>query len=138
LVAELELRNDTFLNCNSFSQFLLPRLFRECGGFVRDMVAACRRNRDCLEADLLPHLPTGMRLILPRGGIHCLLSFSAYSGFDDEALALALLEHHGLYLHPGYLYGVEESPCLVLSILKHPELFALAVAKLAQALNELL
>ena len=39
---------------------------------------------------------------------------------DDERFALTLLRDTGVYLHPGYLYGVPDDQCIVLSFLKEP------------------
>lgn len=47
---------------------------------------------------------------------------------DDEALALAILEHTHVFLHPGYLYGWEQDAILVMSYLGD-------AAKTAEALD---
>ncbi len=44
----LEVANDTFLNCSSLSQSILPGLFGEGGDFTRAMVDEVARNRDLL------------------------------------------------------------------------------------------
>ncbi len=137
IVRELELRNDTFLNCNSFSQFLLPKLFQECQPFIKGMVVALTANRQGLATILLPQLPAGVRLVLPEGGIHCLIAFSAYQIADDEQLAISLLDY-GLYLHPGYLYGMDDEPCLVMSLLKNTSDFLDGITRLAEALDVLI
>jgi aspartate/methionine/tyrosine aminotransferase len=136
VVRELETRNDTFLNCNSLSQFLLPDLFAHGGHFIEDMVARLAANRRLLAEQFIPALPESCRMVPPAGGIHCLLSFSRYHVPDDEALAIALVDR-GLYLHPGYLYGLDDHPALAMSLLKEPVAFAAGLARLAEALPSL-
>jgi aspartate/methionine/tyrosine aminotransferase len=137
VLRELELRNDTFLNCNSLSQFLLPDLFAQGDPFTASMVERLAANRRQLAERFLPALPDGCRMVLPTGGIHFLLSFSRYRVADDEALAVALV-NRGLYLHPGYLYGVDDHPALAMSLLKDPAAFAEGLARLAEALSSLI
>lgn len=117
LVQRLALRSDTYLNANDFSQFLLPYLRREAGDFVAGLGTRLDRAREDLLASPLPDLPD-WRLIPPAGGIHFVLSHRSRSRCpDDEALAIRLVSRNGLYVHPGYLYGLDEGCHLVLSLL---------------------
>jgi aspartate/methionine/tyrosine aminotransferase len=101
-----------YLSCNSFSQFLLPRLFEQGRSFVSSMVQRLDENRRLLVGALAP--ATGIRLVEPRGGIHCMLEIP---GRDDEQTAVSLVEREQVYTHPGYLYGMEQGSFLVLSFL---------------------
>ncbi|MEI8095263.1 MAG: pyridoxal phosphate-dependent aminotransferase [Spirochaetales bacterium] len=130
--ASLEFANDLLLSANSYSQALLPRLFRELEPWqqaVRDQLA---KNRDSLEAWLASHpevvaLPT-------EGGIHGLLSWPGLPrGWDDERWSVHLLNEHRLALHPGYFYDVQDDHTLVYSLLKKPALFRDGLERLSLA-----
>lgn len=133
-LAELELRNDTFLNCNTAVQRMLPDFFARGAPFVRAMVDALAANRR-LWIDFVRHrLPQGFWASVPDGGIHGIVSCSRYAQPDGEALACELLSRHGLYLHPASYYGYEETTALVFSLLKSPVAFSGALDILAEAL----
>jgi len=137
-MAALELRSDTYLNANSISQALLPHLLADPAlpPFVQGIVADCSTNRDSLETLLInADLPAIKRLNLPAGGIHCVLELSRAYCNNAETLAIRLLREHGLYLHPGELYGLYDQPCLIISLLKKPAQFEAAIATLAMALT---
>lgn len=135
IVTTLELRNDTFLSCNSFSQSILPTLFRQGGNFTREMVAQINANRRLLQSKIDVGLPVGVRIIPPQAGIHCIIILSPYAFCDDESVAIQLLQETGIYLHPGYLYGITEETALVMSILKTPNIFRLAIDGLLKTLS---
>ena len=129
LLSVLEIANDMYLNASSVSQAVLPTLFAEGGGFQRDMIAEIERRRDlCLSTVAgSPHLEP----LYPDGGIHCILRVgrgsaaghgtgSSHGGWDDEELALRILEDTKVYTHPGYLYDMEDETALVVSFLKEP------------------
>lgn len=145
LVDRLELANDTFLSCSSLTQHILPDLFDRGGEMQQDMVGRLSENRRLLlEAltdghpgrDELPVRPPGrpvecvrgIRLVVPEGGIHCVLGIPRAAGVrwnDDEDFAVRLLEERRVYLHPGYFYGLEERAeeiYVVISFLKEPKL----------------
>jgi alanine-synthesizing transaminase len=111
-VEVLEVANDMYLSCNSFSQFLLPRLFEHGRPFVSSMTRRLEENRRLLVEALAP--VNGIRLVEPRGGIHCMLEIP---GRDDEETAVDLVRRQHVYTHPGYLYGMENGSFLVLSFL---------------------
>lgn len=115
---DLETANDVFLNCNSFSQFLLPRLFDGLRSFQAELQATLRSNRQFL-ADRLgrpPWVAGRAQLWLPDGGIHFPLRLAAGR---DEATAIRLLEEKSLAVHPGYFYDFPaQENWLVLSLLK--------------------
>ncbi|NBF40053.1 MAG: aminotransferase class I/II-fold pyridoxal phosphate-dependent enzyme [Spirochaetes bacterium] len=121
LLSVLEIANDMYLNASSVSQAVLPTLFGEGGEFQRGMIAEIKRRRDlCLSTVAgSPHLEP----LRPDGGIHCILRVGAgplHAGWDDEELALRILEDTKVYTHPGYLYNLEDETGLVISFLKEP------------------
>ncbi|NBB90718.1 MAG: aminotransferase class I/II-fold pyridoxal phosphate-dependent enzyme [Spirochaetes bacterium] len=130
LLSVLEIANDMYLNASSVSQAVLPTLFTEGGGFQRNMIEEIERRRDlCLSTVAgSPHLHP----LYPDGGIHCILRVgrdsaaghgaeASHGGWDDEELALRILEDTKVYTHPGYLYDIEGETALVASFLKEPD-----------------
>lgn len=132
----LETRIDTYLNANSFSQFLLPRLFKDCSEFVRTMRDSVAIHRTQLIENRAILQDAGFRLVLPNGGIHFVLGLP--KGTDDETLALRMLEEKGLYAHPGYLYGFEDDqPALVMTLLGKTDVWAASFNEFANFLSSL-
>ena len=115
-VDTLEIANDMFLNCNSFSQFLLPTLFDSGAAFQRDMVERLDRSRSVLveRVDAID----GARMTEPNGGIHCIIELDGYGRWDDEQFAIELLRRKHVFVHPGYLYGIDSALCVVVSFLR--------------------
>lgn len=105
----LTVANDHYLSSSSFSQEMLPYLFRDLGAFRRQMRETVRRRRDgflqwCRREARVEVVP-------PQGGIHALCCVPGLESIDDEAFALALLAGDPpVYVHPGYLYGAESTP----------------------------
>jgi len=131
----LEVANDMFLNCNSFTQFLLPSLFETGTDFRRSMIARIDTNRRLL-IERFAALP-GVRLTPPNGGIHATVELSVLpDGWDDERFAVELLRRAAVYLHPGYLYGIESGAFVVLSFLREHESFVAGLDACAAAVGE--
>ena len=128
----LEFANDLLLSANSYSQALLPRLFRDLGPWQHGVRAVLATNRQALEAWLGDH--PDVVAPLPQGGIHGLLSWPGLpSGWDDERWSLHLLEEFHLALHPGYFYDVQDDHTLVYSLLKEPGAFREGLSRLSSA-----
>ncbi|WP_455381600.1 pyridoxal phosphate-dependent aminotransferase [Salinispira pacifica] len=133
-VDRLEVANDMFLNCNSFSQYLLPHLFESGADFVRGMVERLDASRRALLAGLssLPQL----RVTPPNGGIHATIGIEGLpAGWDDERVAVELLRREQVYVHPGYLYGIEDSTFIVVSFLHEPDSFARGLTRLCSSIG---
>lgn len=133
---ELELANDTFLSCSGLSQALLPSMFAIGAPFQRRMRACLQRNRDMLCACVEPI--AGVSLLPPHGGIHGIMRLDPIAlkrDMDDENMAVDLLEREGVYLHPGYFYGIDDGCAFVLSILKHPTELEAGLTRLARFLS---
>jgi hypothetical protein len=131
----LELANDTFLSANSFSQFLLPKLFETMAPWQARLRALLAENRKAV-ADWMAREPR-VAGILPRGGIHGLWRFEGLPArWDDETWAVRLLEDEKLAVHPGFFYDVQEPGVwLVYSLLKEPQAFREGLAKLERRLT---
>ena len=132
----LDLANDTFLSANSYSQFLLPELFKTMGGWQRNLRQLLKQNRD-VAAEWMTRQPA-VSGVLPEGGIHGLWRFDGLPrSVDDEAWAVSLLQNEALALHPGYFYEVDEPGVwLVYSLLKEPRAFTDGLTRLERALRQ--
>jgi aspartate/methionine/tyrosine aminotransferase len=131
-LAKLEFANDLFLSANSYSQALLPRLFRDLGPWQSGVNAVLRTNLIALEGWLDQH----PEVVAPRpeGGIHGLLNWPGLPrGWDDERWSLHLLQEFRLAVHPGYFYDVQRVGTLVYSLLKAPAEFATGLNRLSSA-----
>lgn len=104
-IERLEVVNDTYLNCSSLTQYLLPALFEQGGDFTRRMVESLHRKRDLLVETLAGR--AGISVVPPTGGIHCPIRIAPRET-DDETFALELLKRRHVYVHPGYFYGLSE------------------------------
>ena len=112
----LEVIADTFLSMNAPVQWALPAWLKrgpDLQAQIRQRVAA---NLTALDAGLA-QLPAIERLALD-GGWYAVLRIPALE--PDERTVLGLLEQ-GVWVHPGYFFGMPESGWLVVSLLA-PEL----------------
>ncbi len=109
----LEVIADTFLSMNAPVQWALPE-WLACRAAIQEQIrrrvaanlalldrSACRRCRQC----------SGL---LVEGGWYAVLRIPALE--PDEQTVLALLER-GVWVHPGYFFGMPESGWLVVSLL---------------------
>ncbi len=131
-VERLAFSNDLLLSANSYSQALLPRLFREMGPWQERVRGVLAFNR----AELRRWLDGHPEVVAPPsdGGIHGLLRWPGLPrGWDDERWSIHLLTKLHLSLHPGYFYDVQEPGTLVYSLLKEPSAFREGLARLDRA-----
>ncbi|HUX19709.1 MAG TPA: pyridoxal phosphate-dependent aminotransferase, partial [Spirochaetia bacterium] len=145
----LEVANDTFLSCTSLTQHILPGLFAKGQGLMSEMNETLLENRDLLLSSLgagspassgMPTGPlvgtSGLRVAAPTGGIHAVIGVprgTKRGWSDDESFAVELLRSRGVYLHPGYFYGMEERSeeiYVVVSFLKRRALLEEGLARL--------
>ncbi len=155
LVDRLEIANDTFLSCTSLTQHILPGMFERGTGLFQTMRESLAFNRDRLTHGLGAQRPhrvespqrpvaqhsgpvpcaAGMRVVTPTGGIHAVVGIPRLGGRiwkDDEEFAVQLLRETGIYVHPGYFYGMEEQGdelYVVVSFLKKPALLEPALSR---------
>ena len=96
----LELLNDTFLGANTLTQTMLPTLFKRGMQFVDAM-----RQRLHASLDLAIRRLSGCRLQVapPNAGYY--LFPRILDCADEERLVIDLLDQ-GVYVHPGYYYGL--------------------------------
>lgn len=118
----LDISNDVFLNCNSISQFILPKMFEQGKLFQNELLQKISNNRNLFIDKLKQN--RHVSFIEPKGGIHCIVKLQNNDIFtDDEDFAIQLLRKTQVYVHPGYFYGIEDKDSIyvIMSFLKNIE-----------------
>jgi alanine-synthesizing transaminase len=121
----LEVVADTFLSMNAPVQGALPAWLAMRSGIqdqIKNRVAA---NLAALDGQL-PQIPAVSRLEV-EGGWYAVLRVPAIE--SDERTVLALLER-GVWVHPGYFFGMAGSGWLVVSLLAEEREFTTGLASL--------
>jgi aspartate/methionine/tyrosine aminotransferase len=108
----LEVIGDTFLSMNAPVQCALPSWLASRAGIQSQIQARVQANLAALDKQLL-RLPVVSRLTM-EGGWYAVLRVPALQ--PDEQTVLELLER-GVWVHPGYFFGLPTSGWLVLSLL---------------------
>ncbi len=124
-LSRLEIIADTFLSMNAPVQWALPVWLQSRESIqqeIRDRVSA---NLAELDSQLIS-LPVVQRLKV-EGGWYAVLRIPALE--PDEQTVLALLER-GVWLHPGYYFGMPASGWLVVSLLAPVQEFSNGVTTL--------
>jgi alanine-synthesizing transaminase len=130
-LARLEIIADTFLSMNAPTQCALPAWLDsrfDLQTQIRSRVAANLAELD----SQLTRAPEIDRLAL-EGGWYAILRIPALA--PDESTVLALLER-GVWVHPGYFFGLPPSGWLVLSLLPPAFEFRAGVTVLVDYLHK--
>ena len=118
---ELELANDTYLNANYFTQSALPLLMQNRFTLLNKLNKLLNTNRNTLTKVLTKG--QWISCIIPRGGIHAMLTLEMQN-VSEEEIVLEFLNEYKINLHPGYFYDLEsQKPHLVISLLQDPGKF---------------
>lgn len=127
----LEWIADNFLSVATPVQVALPEILAiapQIRDAIRERTAANLRSlRTLLEA------APAMRLLPVEGGWSAVLRVPRFE--SDEALALRLIERHGVVVHPGYFFDFAAEGHVVVSLLTPPNAFEKGVARLLEAVN---
>src|ERR1035438_1340139 len=126
----LEVVADTFLSMNAPTQWALPRWLEGREAIqkqIRTRVAATLAELDRQLAG-----QQAIRRLEVEGGWYAMLRIPAVQ--PDEKTALQLLER-GVWVHPGYFFGMEESGWLVTSLLAAEHEFSTGVTQLVAFLG---
>jgi len=115
----LEVIADTYLSMNAPVQCALPAWLRERAATAGQIRARLASNLAELDRQLAA-APAARRLAL-EGGWYALLRIPALT--SDETTVLALLER-GVWVYPGYFFGMPQSGWLIVSLLSPPAEFA--------------
>ncbi|MGO9316356.1 MAG: pyridoxal phosphate-dependent aminotransferase [Terracidiphilus sp.] len=128
----LEVIADTFLSMNAPVQHALPAWLRGRASIQMQIHARVVANLAELDRQLA-RLPEVSRLEV-EGGWYAVLRIPALR--PDEQTVLALLER-GVWVHPGYFFGLPPSGWLVVSLLAAEDEFSRGVAGLVEYFNRL-
>ena len=121
----LEVIADTFLSMNAPVQCALPAWLEGRAAIQDQIQRRVAANLAVLESQLV-RLPEVTRLEA-EGGWYAVLRIPALE--SDDRTVLALLER-GVWVHPGYFFGMAESGWLVVSLLGPESEFSTGVAEL--------
>lgn len=124
-LSRLEVIADTFLSMNAPVQWAMPRWIAGADSIQEQIRERVRTNLAELDRQLAG-LPATRRLDL-EGGWYAVLRIPAFQ--PDEQTALELLDR-GVWVHPGYFFGMEEIGWLVVSLLGQPAEFRTGVTTL--------
>jgi aspartate/methionine/tyrosine aminotransferase len=127
----LEVIADTFLSMNAPVQSALPAWLEGRWAIQRQIRERVAANLAALDRHQL-QLPEVTRLEI-EGGWYAVLRIPALA--PDEQTVLALLER-GVWVHPGYFFGMRESGWLVVSLLGPEEEFKAGAALLVEHLAQ--
>jgi aspartate/methionine/tyrosine aminotransferase len=126
----LEVIADTFLSMNAPVQWALPRWLEGREAIQGQIRARTAANLAELDRQLTV-LPVISRLDV-EGGWYAILRIPALR--PDEETVLALLEA-GVWVHPGYFFGLPEAGWLVVSLLGPEREFSTGVTALIESLG---
>jgi alanine-synthesizing transaminase len=122
----LEIIADTFLSMNAPVQHALPGWLAGRQSIQRQIGERVQQNLETLDAALAGG--DKMARLACEGGWYATLRTPSYA--SGEALAIRMIERHGVAVHPGSFFGFREQNRLVLSLLTLPEVFAEGIARL--------
>ncbi len=118
----LEVIADTFLSMNAPVQEAIPAWIAGRGHIQRQILNRVRANLAELDRQLAAvDVVTRLKV---EGGWYAVLRIPALQ--EDEKTVLELLGR-GVWIHPGYFFGMEESGWLVVSLLAAAEEFSIGV-----------
>jgi alanine-synthesizing transaminase len=126
----LEIIADTFLSLSAPAQAALPALLAQRHSLRRQLLSRIRENRAHLQSQFRTH--PACDLLHAEAGWYAILRYSTNSSAhaSDEDLAIHLLRHHHVLLHPGHFYDFPSNGCLVLSLITPPLDFRVGIQKL--------
>jgi aspartate/methionine/tyrosine aminotransferase len=125
-LARLEILGDTYLSVNTPVQVGLERILavgESVGRQIKERVAG---NRALLRLARGADAPWD--ILAADGGWYAVLSVPRV--MSDEQWALMLLEHDGVYVHPGHYFDFAADGYLVLSLLCERSAFVVGVRKI--------
>ena len=130
--ARLEIIADTYLSMNAPVQLAAP-VFLELRKRVQPILLDRLRENLAEFDDQLKHHPACARL-QADGGWYAVLRVPAVG--SDEDLAIRLLRHAQVSVHPGHFYDFSGEGYLVLSLITEPEVFREGVRRLLEYMGK--
>jgi alanine-synthesizing transaminase len=130
----LEIIADTYLSLSAPAQAALPTLMAQRHSLRPQLQSRIRENLSHLQSQLRSH-PT-CEPLHAEAGWYAILRYSAnpLTQSSDEDMAIHLLRHHHVLLHPGHFYDFPSPNHLVLSLITPPSTFREALQKLLTCL----
>jgi len=119
-LARLEIIADTYLSMNAPVQLAIPVFLEQRHSFQQQLMARVRANLAVLDRRLAAQKPCSRLEV--AGGWYAVLRVPATR--SDENLAIELLEHCGVYVHPGHFYDFPGDGYLVVSLITPEKDFA--------------
>jgi len=129
-IAALELIADNFLSVSTPVQAALPELLAIAPRIREAIRSRTSSNLATLNA-ALENYPAA-RVLPVEGGWSAVIRVPRID--SDEALALRLLEEHGVVVHPGYFFDFDTDGYLVVSLLTEDGIFEEGIARLISSL----
>jgi alanine-synthesizing transaminase len=129
-LARLEVIADTYLSLNTPIQLAAPILLDQRHSFTKQLMARVRANLSELDSQLKAN--TRCSRLEVEGGWYAVLRIPVMQ--SDEDLAIALIEKHGVYVHPGHFYDFPGDGYLVVSLITPEAEFKEGLGKLLPAL----
>lgn len=126
----LEIIADTYLSVGTPVQLAAPRLLQERGQVQRQLRKRVRGNLGELDRQLAAQ--RACRRLEVEAGWYAVLRVPALRA--DEELAIALLQEHGVVVHPGHFYDFAADGYLVISLIPQPAWFAEGIGRLLTAM----
>ncbi len=124
-LSALELIADTFLSVNTPVQVAAPDLFRRAAGVRQAIQDRVTRNLAAARK-VAPAFPA-CDVLSVEGGWSAVIRVPATR--SEEALALDLVQHEHVLVHPGFFFDFPHEAFLVVSLLPAEELFAEGLAR---------
>jgi aspartate/methionine/tyrosine aminotransferase len=128
----LEVIADTFLSMNAPVQWALPAWLAGRHQIASQIGQRVSANLAALDRRL--EVSTAVRRLEVEGGWYGVLRIPALS--PDEVTVRELLDR-GVWVHPGYFFGMQEAGWLVISLLSQEEEFSTGVTRLFKYLRDL-
>ena len=153
----LEMEHDTYLTVSGYAEAACREFLAKTAADDRRVLAEGVRTRRKITVDALSRVESlsivgeGLSIVgegeTRRGGVHLVIRFDAelcarsFGTVDDAVIAEVLVRTWGVYLHPGYLYGIDTrttgtiDPFMVITCLNRPQTIVEGVDRLRHALR---
>jgi aspartate/methionine/tyrosine aminotransferase len=130
-ITRLEVISDTYLSANTPSQRALPAWLEFQPQTEEEILDRVLSNREILKLSLQNQ--SAVKLLHGEGGWYAILEIA--SSHSDEELALELLEHEKVYVHPGYFFDLEHGTHLIVSLLPPADIFQESLRRILKVLS---
>lgn len=126
--ARLEVIADTYLSMNGPIQLAAPTFLEQRKAIQPILLDRLRTNLGELDRQLPAH--PSLERLQTEGGWYVVLRVPVVG--SDEDLAIRLVRHAQVSVHPGHFYDFAREGYLVLSLITEPEIFREGISRLLQ------